>query len=196
MKRISTLIFCTFFIVCLGHAITTPGYIITKDAKIITGKVADIFYSNWGSELVFINEMGRRYKFHPALIHGFALKKGEEISKFESKFQKGTWRFLKIVEKGKGISLYRSPSVKTQESIEVYGESKVVSRRVKEFWIETVNHRLIRIHSLNYKKKLKYCLNLQPDLVKKLGKEGYRFKNLATIVQEFNELMEKKTKKM
>lgn len=194
MKKIYTIFFCLFLFSCTLFATQNPGFIITKDAKIITGKVADIFYSNWKSELVFINEMGRRYYFHPAVIHGFAIHKDGEMVQFESKYYKGTWRFLEVMEKGKKLSLYRSPMIKTQQATQKYGEEKVISRKVNEYWLEAGLAIPVRVYPLGYKKKLREFMSNQPRLVKKIGTEGYRFKNLEKIINEYNELNEQKGK--
>jgi len=188
MKKIYTVFFCFFLLNCTLLATQNPGFIITKDAKIITGQVANIFYSSWKSELVFINEMGRRYYFHPAVIHGFAIHKNGDMLQFESKFYKGTWRFLEVMEKGANLSLYRSPIIKTHESAQRYGEEKIVNRRVNEYWVEVGTAIPVRVYPLSYKRKLREFMSNQPQLVKKIGTTGYKFKNLQKIVEEYNEL--------
>lgn len=194
MKKLYTIFFCFFLLNCTLLATQNPGFIITKDAKIITGQVADIFYSNWKSELVFINEMGRRYYFQPAVIKGFAIHKKNEIVQFESKYYKGTWRFLEVIEKGEYLNLYRSPTVKTHETAQRYGEEKTVSRSVEEYWLEIGSAIPVRIYPLSYKKRLREYMSNQPKFVKKIGTKGYKFKNLQKIIQEYNELNKQKMK--
>ncbi|MFT4759348.1 MAG: hypothetical protein ACI9XO_002021 [Paraglaciecola sp.] len=192
MKKIYTLFVFFFTLNCTLFATQNPGFIITKDAKIITGKVADIFYSNWKTELVFINEMGRRYNFPPALIKGFAINTGSEIVEFESKFQKGQWRFLKILEKGKNLTLYRSPSVKTQRLAQNYSNQQIIKKNVREYWLEVQKDNPIRIYPISYKKQLRMFLANQPTLLDKLGQKGYKFRDLQKIIIEYNDLIERK----
>lgn len=196
MKKIYTTFALLLTLSYSLFATQNPGFIITKDAKIITGKVADIFYSSWKTELIFINEMGRRYAFHPAVIAGFAIKTDGELVHYESKFRKGQWQFMNVLEKGKNLSLYRSPSVKTQEWSINYGDDQIVSRKVTEYWLEYEKNAPVRVSSINYKRLLRQYLVLEPELVEKLGKKGYRYKNLQTIVQEFNQLNSRKSKKI
>jgi hypothetical protein len=193
MKKIYTLLIFSFALNCALFANFNPGFIITKDAKIITGKVADIFYSNWKTELVFINEMGRRYNFHPAVIKGFAIKNGKEITQFESKYYKGKWQFFKILEQGKTATLYRSPSVKTQQLTKTYGNTdRVIKNNVREFWLEMKQDNILRIYPFSYKRQLKQYLANQPTLLAKLGQKGYKFRNLQDIIREYNELVSKR----
>jgi len=175
----------------------SPGFIITKDAKIITGKVSEINYQEWGSQMVFINDMGRAYQLFPSYIFGFAIEYSEDdIEKYESKYQQGIWRFLKIVEKGKHLSLYRSPSARSKDFFNETDQHKVLGANGREFWLETRRYGLVRVYALTYKKLLRNYLDDAPELVAKLGSEGYKFKNLDAIVREYNDTIKRRRRKM
>lgn len=196
MKKVYTAFLFLFALNTALFATHQPGFIVTKDAKIITGRVAEIFYSTWKTELVFINEMGRRYTFHPAVIKGFAINNNGSIVEFESKYQKGTWRFLEVLEKGKTVSLYRSPMNKTQEVSINYGDNRIINRKVREYWLENGKSAPIRVNSMNYKKLLRFCLSKQPEIVEKIGKTGYRFRDIQDIIKEYNRLIAQNAKRI
>lgn len=196
MKKIYTLFALFLALNFTASATINPGFIVTKDAKIITGLVADVFYSNWKTELIFVNEMGRSYHFPPNVIKGFAFNTGSEVLQFESKFLNGKWHFLKVLEKGKAMNLYCSPSVKTQEMLEHTGTRTLVNQKVKEFWLEKEEGQPFRIYLMGYKKQLKNYLWEEPTLVEKIGKKGYKFKDLQKIITEYNELVAQKSAKI
>ena len=54
------------------------GYLITLDGKSITGKILEVYYSEWYASLTFENDFGNSYSIHPATIHGFVWKEKDK----------------------------------------------------------------------------------------------------------------------
>ena len=44
----------------------------------------------------------------------------------------------------------------------------------------------VQVTKFNYKSVFKLLLPNRPDLIQKLGKKGYRFKNIQTIIESYN----------
>lgn len=177
---------CFVFFLQLALANPNKGYVITKNGVHLTGSIRQVFQSNLASEVIFTNDLGTTYSYRPELISGFVFQENTELIQYESKFDREKWVFFKVLEKGLGINLYKSP----EDKVKVYMQDGIVdsySYKSEEYWIEVKNRHPIRINRLNFRKKMRRVLrNLAPDIETKIGSPGYRFKDLQKIVEECN----------
>lgn len=178
---------CFLFVFCIQlYAIPGRGYVVTKNGIHLTGSIGDIYHSNLASEVLFTNDLGTTYSYRPELISGFVFEKNAMMVTYESKFDRKKWAFFEVVEKGAGMNLYRTPEEKTQIVLE-QAEMKSYPYRSEEYWVEVKGRLPIQINRFNFRKKMRRLLNnIVPELAKKIGKPGYRYKNLVNIVQECN----------
>ena len=193
MKKITTwyylLLIC--FLVFSNQINAKRGYIVTRDAKIITGEVVGIFYSDDKSTLTFVNDLGNIYEIRAMLIWGFGFfnKDGKEEF-YESKFQNNRWTFLKNIFRGKKLNLYQGANKKIQQETVfdgVYNETYS-----NEFWLQIGRAKPIRLYQFNYKRLLKKRFPQFKAITSKLGKKGYKFSNLLKIIKELDERHGKK----
>lgn len=170
---------------------TNKGYIVTLDGKILTGSIGDIFYSNVVSQVIFVNDFGTPYQLRAELISGFVFN--EETAQFEyhSVFNGISRSYMQVLCKGKFLKLYKAPEEKTRF---VAGEQgfKQETFGVREFWLQVREDRPIEIPRFGYKKKLKRVLWRFPSITKKLGKPGYKYRDLEKIVNEANEIFKQR----
>ena len=129
------------------------GYIITLDAQKITGSFSNIYYSRYGVKVTFTNDMGSKYDLIPIRIQGFAMfKEDGGVEFYESKYHKRVWYFLKVVHKGKVLSLYRSPAYKYVQGSAFEGYL-VLKQPSTEKWLEfTEKEKLFRVYGLSFRK--------------------------------------------
>ncbi len=190
MKKITTLLSCLFFIALLFFPIQTDakrGYIVTRDAKIITGEVVAIFYSDYKSTLTFVNDLGNIYEFGAMLIWGFGFINEDGKEEFyESKFQNNRWLFLKNIYRGTGLSLYKSTARKSRQGTVFEGYSEV-KYKANEFWLQIGKEQPFRLYRSNYKRLLRRHFPGLKTITKKLGKRGFRFLDLPKIIRELDE---------
>ena len=162
-------------------------YIITWDNKLIQGKVQEIYYADWRTDMTFKNEYGRTYNFSPARVGGFLQIVEQDTVMYESKYAKNRWLFLKRVVKEEQLSLYYSPNRKWTMVRGVNGMEKVYMP-VNEVWLEFRKKKPFRIYPLTYKKELKRRFSKYPDFAEKIGSPGYKFRDIEKIVAEYNTL--------
>ena len=167
------------------------GYIITHNGKALTGTIGSIYFSDYSSEVLFINDFGTPYRFRAELIKAFAFVKEGKTIVYESKYDKRRCVFLRVIVKGEGLNLYQSP---VEQIAFVQEGQRFVRKEVyrnKEYWIsQEGNHRAIKLRRFGFKRKMRRIIgNHAPELAKKIGKRGYRFKNLQEIIEKYNALM-------
>jgi hypothetical protein len=164
------------------------GYIITLDNKSLTGYIGEIYYADFISSVIFINDFGTPYKLRAELIKGFVFEHKNQIVEYASLHEHRTnsWAFLRVVVKGDAAILYKSP----EEKMGNISYSDAFGTRIynaNEYWIKFKNEqRPFRLTLLNFKKQLKRRLIFYPEIARELGKSGYRFKDIEFIVQEIN----------
>lgn len=168
-----------------SFAQTADGFIVTLDQKLIEGKVVEIYYADWKTELIFENTFGRIYQFYPFRIGGFLHIKNQDTIVYESKYTEGQWLFLQQIHKAEALSLYASPERKWAMVRGINGMEQV-HLPVREYWLEFRKKRPFRVYPMTYKKELKRRFSKFPELVEKIGEPGYRFKDMEKIVQEYN----------
>lgn len=185
-------LYLTFLIICIATAglCTDParGYIVTKNGKRLTGYIGEIYHSQFQSIVVFINDFGSVYNIEAERIRGFVFSDEKGHTAYESKFFRSRWYFLRILEKGTALNLYQSPE--EQYNIRFHnGVLEASTSTITEFWVETKERKNpFRINRLNFRRKMRKLFRKTgaPEYREKIGEEGYRFRNLADIVREYN----------
>ncbi|PHN01432.1 hypothetical protein [Flavilitoribacter nigricans] len=187
MKRLYILIIGLLFFHTSTHAEDYQGYIITHSGIRLTGKISTIFHSDFGSELTFINDFGTSYQIHPALIRGFAFRNEDENNiLYESRFTKGSWIFLEVIYRGKDMSLYKAP----EERVSIAHGFNTIE--LEEYWVDVPGGNMTPLTRFRYKRRFRRLVKKsEPELARKIGKPGYRFKDLVKIIEEFNRLQQK-----
>ncbi|HHB52556.1 MAG TPA: hypothetical protein ENK75_05885 [Saprospiraceae bacterium] len=176
-----------------GQVDLFQGYLITLDGKRLGGQIGAINRVHNDFYLYFENDFGTDYNIRPQLIKGFSLFHDSFIYIYESHNYNGKWIYLQVIYPGDEILLYQTPNIQVNwiqdnERIQPY------IPKHKRLWIKPKNHKITKINRLNYKRKLKKLFHVvAPKLSKKIGKPGYRFKNIFSIIKEYNE-QKKKTK--
>jgi len=194
MKKVYLCSFFFFFVLSILSAIPGRGYVVTKNGIHLTGSIGEIYHSNLASEVIFTNDLGTTYSYRPELISGFVFEKNAAMIAYESKFDRKKWVFFEVVEKGDGISLYRAPEDKIQIVMED-AEMRSYTYKSEEFWVEVKGRLPIQITRFNFRKKMRRLLHsIVPELAEKIGKPGYRYKNILDIVEECNKTYRKGSK--
>lgn len=188
MKRLYLIIISLVFFHSSSIAEEFKGYIITHSGIRLTGKISTIFHSDFGSELTFINDFGTSYQIHPALIQGFAFRNEEDLNiLYESRFAKGTWIFLEVIYRGKDMSLYKAP----EERVSIaHGFSTI---ELEEYWVDVPGGNMTPLTRYRYKRRFRRLVKKsEPEFARKIGKAGYKFKDLVKIIEEFNQLKQER----
>jgi hypothetical protein len=190
MKQLYLLFLLVAFTVTNAAGEVYRGYIVTKNRKQLTGYIGSITYIGQQTEVLFINDFGTPYNFRPELIKGFVFERNKEIFVYESLPTKNGRMFLQVLAKGNNISLYQSPKEKTAVFIARTGLQSQ-TYKTTEYWIQRRDRSVFRFKKWRYKKRLRALFRERaPDLAEKIGKKGYRFKDLPKIIQEYNEILE------
>lgn len=172
-----------------------PGFVLTLSGYQLTGQMGDITEAEGNHSVVFMNDFGSIYSYHPRMIKGFFYKMGAKSYFFESKFDGKNWLFLQLLFREKGISLYQVPEMRTQWIYE-NGLVRPFSYPVLEFFLDFSSlGQPIKLTRSTYRKKLFQLLkNRNPPLAEKIGKSGYRFQDLTEIIKEFTQTLLEKDK--
>ncbi len=167
---------------------SNPGkdFLITLNGSKLTGNIKRINFSNSASEVLFQNDFGNTYAVHPATIYGFALAENGEISLYESKRFNGKWRFFKA-KKGKELSLYTSTERRLKFT-RTNDSPIVLEEKNPQNWLQFAGEQPFKVYRFTYKRVLRKKLKSYPDLMKSIGKRGFRYKDLVMIVDLYNKL--------
>lgn len=190
LHSIRILLFCfslsfLSFSISAKESINTNGYIITHDKKQIEGKIVDLYYSNLGCQLTFVNVGGDEYFIHPILIRGFVFsnEKGEVIT-YVSRYYNRKWFFLRMAYKGSLVNLLLSPDRKVHFGT-MFDAYNIVERNNTEYWLEfRKKDELVRLYPNKFRRTMRKRLSKYPDIRNKIGKKGYRLKNIFDIIKE------------
>lgn len=162
------------------------GYIVTKNNYHLTGSIGIIEHSHVGSMVEFINDFGTPYYLHPALIRGFVFYEGPAIHAYESKYYRNHWMYLRVQYAGDNISLLQTPETLVKYA---YVDGKVVSRtrKIVQYWVELADQRIVPLNRFGFRWQMRRLMEENaPRLARKIGKKGYRFKDLYTILEEYD----------
>jgi len=177
-----------------AHANPVKGHIVTKDDKCLSGYIGEIYHSPRSSVVVFINELGSLYHLEAELIKGFVCNKKQSAEAYKSQLIGRRWFFLKVILQSEGITLYQAPLETSYHHLQS-GLMKSQSRSTTQFWLDRSSKEKEpeRIRRWGYKKKLRTLLGKQaPELADKIGKKGYRFRDIPDIIEAYSKILREK----
>ena len=161
------------------------GFLLTKDNHQLTGYFNLIEYSPNGNYITFTNDFGDVYAIHPMLVKGFGFNEEGQSIRFISRFHEGQWFFLRQVSQGRHLSLYSLPDGKDR-----YVDDSMLRLFVNpppQMWLAYGKGELIGVPRVGYKRFLReFMKETNPSLAKRIGKKGYRYRDLENIVAEYN----------
>lgn len=162
------------------------GYIHTKNNYHLTGSIGRVDHSVAGSMVLFVNDFGTPYYLHPALIKGFVFYEGSALKAYESKFWKDRWMFLSVQYVGKNIKLLQTPRKLTEFSV-TSNKNKQKQAKLNEYWLEVPGQSILPVKKIGFRWKMKKLIKeVSPSLASKIGKKGYRFKDLYIILDKYD----------
>ena len=172
-----------------------PGFVLTLNGYQLTGQIGDIMEMNGNHSVIFVNDFGSIYSYHPRMISGFYLKTETNALFYESKFDGKHWLYLQLLFREKGVSLYQLPVDRIQWIYDK-GMSRPFTYPVIEYFLDVSNFgNPIKLTRATYRKKLMMLFkNRNLDLASKIGKPGYRFQNLPEIIRQFTQSLLDKEK--
>lgn len=189
MKRVRIhFIFLAAFIWSSALLANEPGkdFLITLDGSKLTGIIKTITIKQKKTQISFENDFGSRYIVDASTIFGFAFQEQGEISLFESKFLNGEWQFLRVETRGNAVSLYTS----SERQLQFVGsdETPIVVQEQKspQIWLQFEGEQPFRVYRFNFRGVLRKRMKSHPELAKRIGKRGFRYKNLSMIVDSYN----------
>ncbi|MEL6657567.1 MAG: hypothetical protein AAFY48_22905 [Bacteroidota bacterium] len=162
------------------------GYIVTKNNYHLTGAIGVIEHSRIGSMVEFINDFGTPYYLHPALIKGFVFYEGPAVHAYESKYYRKQWMYLRVQYAGNNVSLLQTPETLIDYD---WVDGKVVSRsrKITQYWVEISGNRIQPLRRFGFRWQMRRLMEEKaPRLARKIGKRGYRFKDLYSILEEYD----------
>jgi len=163
-----------------------PGFVLTLNGYQLTGKIGDIMEMNGNHSVIFMNDFGSIYSYHPRMISGFYMKTETNSYFYESKYDGKNWLYLQLLFREKGVSFYQMPVDRIQWIYDK-GISRPFSYPVIEYFLDVSSFgNPIKLTKATYRKKLMILFKKRnPDLASKIGKPGYRFQNLPEIIRQF-----------
>lgn len=163
------------------------GFLLTKDNYQLTGYFNVLSYSPTGNLITFTNDFGDVYSIHPRLVKGFGFSKDGTSFRFVSRFHEGQWFFLHEEVAGRTLSLYRLPD----SSNNWVDDSMLMlfATPPPTYYFLYGERKILPIPRNGFKRTLKNFFELRsPALASKIGKKGFRYRDLSEIVVQFNQL--------
>jgi hypothetical protein len=193
MRKLYLLLFLCWSSVAFAEAYR--GFLLTKDGYQLTGYLNVLEYSLGGNVIVFTNDFGDEYVIHPFLVSGFGFNYRGENMRFVSRRFEDRWFFLQEEIGGRGIKLYRLPR----------GGGRWVDDRMlrylatppPEYYLEYGRGQFLPVARPGYKRTLRQFFGERnKQLAKKIGKRGYRYRDMPAIVGEFNQQRKRKRRRL
>lgn len=168
-----------------------PGkdFLITLNGTKLTGAIKTVSYQKKNTQISFQNDLGTSYTVDASTILGFAVEEAGEIFMYESKHLNGVWQFLKVEKKGMAVSWY----TQSERQLQYIGSDKppiVAQELYKHIWLQFKGEQPFRLHRFSFRRVLRKKMKSFPDLAKRIGKRGFRYKNLPMIVDSYNKFHE------
>lgn len=191
-----------YFYLCLVALLITgslsargfKGYLITKNNYHLTGFIEQVAYTPFGIDLMFTNDFGTTYTIHPALVRGFAfLDESQQVQVYISQFYEDRWYFLRIEFDGEYAGLLEAPDL---------GDKLVKSRlggaqSIQRYWLRIGQRTYQPVPRWGYRKQMRRLLGERLSVLDgKIGRAGYRYRDLPDIVREYNEKRVKRKKRI
>ena len=195
MRKLTLLlILCCTFLTAKSEFLR--GYVITLDGKYISGTIQQINSSKYSVAVAFTNDYGTSYNYHPALIRGFVYMKGNDRHVYESHYHRGQWLFLQQLYVGEEISLFKYPDIQVNWVMEGR-QINAYSANQRVFWLKQETEALFLLRRNNFRSKFTNLINEKaPELAEKIGKRGYRYKDLEKILEEYDTILNSSIKKI
>jgi len=164
-----------------------PGFVLTLNHHQLTGQIGEIIDVNGNHSLLFMNDFGTLYTYHPRMIRGFFYRNAKDALFFESKFDGRNWLFLQLLFREKGVSLFQSPDLTTRWISDFDGTLRPVAYPSLEYYLDFQSMgKPIRLTRISYRRKLILLFRgRNPELALRIGKPGYRFQDLPEIIRQF-----------
>lgn len=188
---------CLFLLICslTAGAESYRGFLLTKDGVQLTGYLNVLQYSPGGNIITFTNDFGDEYTIHPFLVSGFGFNYEGKPMRFVSRYHEGLWYFLQEEVRGARINLFRLP----QGRGGWVDDSMLRLFRVQppEYYFEYGRGEFHPVPRSGYKRNLReFFRTANPRLAAKIGRKGYRYRDMATIVAEHNLRGNRKRRRM
>lgn len=166
------------------------GYLVSKNDVILTGYIGPLVHQSRTSVVTFINDFGDVYEIEAERIRGFGFYDEDELIAYESCQVTNRWRFLQILVRGKVWDLY---GMTENIAVNVWPPPQPKAMQPISYWISSEGKRFIKIGPLGFRRKIRRLLGQNaPALADKIGQRGYRFRDMAKIVEAYNQLMSPK----
>ena len=180
----------------ISMAATFQGYIVTKDGIRLTGYIGDLDQNLTTITINFINDFGDSYFLAPELIKGFVFQQDTTIVAFESKFDADLerWTFMQVINKGEGLNLY---SVVTDRSIEkgIFEDGSNTYFKAKDYYLEARGKLPVRVQKMGFKKQVSALLKRKaPKLAELIGSRSYRYRDIISIIDQYNVIVKNRKK--
>ncbi|THH40329.1 hypothetical protein [Neolewinella litorea] len=171
------------------------GFLLTKDGYQLTGYLNILQYAPGGSLITFTNDFGDEYTIHPFLVSGFGFNYRGKPLRFVSRRHEGLWYFLQEEVRGRAVSLFRLPRGSGPWLDDRM--LRVFSSPPPEYYFEYGQGKFLPIPRSGYKRNLRqFFRQASPQLADKIGSRGYRYRNMAEIVTEFNAQSNRKRRRL
>lgn len=163
------------------------GFLLTKDNYQLTGYFNVIRYTPAGNLIEFTNDFGDVYSIHPQLVKGFGFSLDGLNYRFISRFHEGQWFFLRLEQDGRALRLFSLPDGSDQ-----WVDDRMLRLFVNpppNYWFEYGKQQLIGIPRIGFKRTVRdFMRATAPGLASKIGKKGFRYRDIHEIVTQYNEL--------
>lgn len=194
MRYINILI---FIILCSATASAAElrGFLLTRDNYQLTGYFNVIRYAPTGNLITFTNDFGDVYSIHPMLVKGFGFSKDGLNYRFISRYHEGQWFFLRLEQDGRALRLFSLPDGSDQWVDDTM--LQFFSEKPPAYWFEYGEQELLGIPRFGYKRIVKeFMEERSPSLAGKIGKKGFRYKDIHDIVNAYNELRGRRRRRL
>lgn len=194
MRYINTLVFI-FLCSTVAEAAELRGFLLTRDNYQLTGYFNDISYAPTGSLMTFTNDFGDVYSIHPMLVKGFGFSKDGLNYRFISRYHEGQWFFLRLEQDGRALRLFSLPDGTDQWVDDTM--LRLFTNPPPNYWFEYGQQKLLGVPRAGFKRVVKAFMEENaPALASKIGKRGFRYRDIHDIVAAYNELRGRKRRRL
>lgn len=196
MKKIYLVLLLLTFSIGAVQAANFRGFLLTKDNYRLTGYINKIEYSLSGIVIQFTNDFGDQYNIFPNLVNGFGFTSEDgEVHRYVSRFHEGRWLFLEAVNNGRRLRLFQAPTGSKEfvdDSFQAY-----LADPIPQYWLQLPGRKIEPVQRGGFKRYMRELLSEgSPSLAVKIGKKGYRYRDLINIVQEYNETAKRSRRRL
>lgn len=171
------------------------GFLITKDDHELTGYFRVIRYTPYGNLIEFTNDFGDVYAIQPQLVKGFGFSIGQQNYRYISRFHEGQWFFLRLEQNGRALRLFSLP-----DGTDAWVDDRMLRLFAvppPRYWFEFGKGKLLGIPRAGFKRTVReFMRSTAPGLAARIGKKGYRYRDLNEIVTAYNDLRSRKRRRL